>query len=86
MDDAVIAKVWLGDCARDVVTSRGGDLIYVMTADSVKYQQLPPHRRLDSDRSGAETRQSNLCHRLRRFTVDNRSNRNDGENLWCAAQ
>ena len=35
-DDAVIAKVWLGDCARDVVTSRGGDLIYVMTADSVK--------------------------------------------------
>ncbi len=35
-DDAVIAKVWLGDCARDVVTSRGGDLIYVMTADSVE--------------------------------------------------
>jgi DNA-binding beta-propeller fold protein YncE len=35
-DDAVIAKVWLGDCPRDIATSRGGDLVYVMTADSVK--------------------------------------------------
>ena len=35
-DSAVIAKVWLGDCPRDVVTSPSGDLVYVMTADSVK--------------------------------------------------
>ena len=35
-DDAVVAKVWLGDCPRDIVTSPAGDLVYVMTADSVK--------------------------------------------------
>jgi DNA-binding beta-propeller fold protein YncE len=35
-DDAVIAKVWLGAFPRDIVTSPGGDLVYVMTADSVK--------------------------------------------------
>jgi YVTN family beta-propeller protein len=35
-DDAVIAKLWLGAFPRDIVTSRDGDPIYVMTADSVK--------------------------------------------------
>ena len=35
-DGAVIAKVWLGDCPRDIVTSPGGELVYVMTTDSVK--------------------------------------------------
>jgi DNA-binding beta-propeller fold protein YncE len=35
-DDAVIAKVWLGGSASEVVTSGDGDLVYVMTADSVK--------------------------------------------------
>jgi YVTN family beta-propeller protein len=35
-DDAVIAKVGLGDCLRDIVTSPNGDLVYVMTAGSVK--------------------------------------------------
>jgi hypothetical protein len=35
-DDAVIAKVWLGDCPGDIVTNPRGDLIYVLTADSVK--------------------------------------------------
>ena len=35
-DGAVVAKVFIGDCPRDIVTSRDGDLIYVLTADSVK--------------------------------------------------
>jgi DNA-binding beta-propeller fold protein YncE len=35
-DGAVIAKVWLGNCPRDIVTSPGGELVYVMTTDSVK--------------------------------------------------
>jgi len=35
-DEAVIAKVFIGDCPRDIVTSRDGDPIYVLAADSVK--------------------------------------------------
>jgi YVTN family beta-propeller protein len=35
-DAAVVGKVWLGDGPRDIATSPGGDLVYVMTADSVK--------------------------------------------------
>ncbi len=35
-DEAVIAKVWLGDQPRDIVTSPNGEFVYVMTADSVK--------------------------------------------------
>ena len=35
-DEAVIAKVFVGDCPRDIVISRDGDLIYVLTADSIK--------------------------------------------------
>jgi DNA-binding beta-propeller fold protein YncE len=34
--DAVLARVWLGECPRDIVTSPSGELVYVMTADSVK--------------------------------------------------
>jgi DNA-binding beta-propeller fold protein YncE len=34
--DAVLAKVWLGDCLRDIVTSSDGALVYVMTTGSVK--------------------------------------------------
>jgi len=34
--DAIVAKLWLGDCPRDVVISPGGDSVYVLTADSVK--------------------------------------------------
>jgi YVTN family beta-propeller protein len=35
-DAAVVGKVWLGDGARDIVISPDGDLVYVLTADSVK--------------------------------------------------
>ena len=35
-DAAVVGNVWLGDGPRDIVTSPDGDLVYVMTADSVK--------------------------------------------------
>ena len=35
-DGAVIAKVWLGDCPRDIATSPDGELVYVMTTHSVK--------------------------------------------------
>jgi DNA-binding beta-propeller fold protein YncE len=35
-DGGVVAKIWLGDCPRDIVTSPTGDLVWVMTADSVK--------------------------------------------------
>ncbi len=35
-DDAIIATVWLGDCPRDIVTTPSGELVFVMTADSVK--------------------------------------------------
>ena len=35
-DAAVVGKVWVGDGACDIVTSPGGDLVYVLTTDSVK--------------------------------------------------
>jgi YVTN family beta-propeller protein len=35
-EGAVIAEVWLGDCPRDIVTSPDGELVYVLTTDSVK--------------------------------------------------
>ncbi len=35
-DDAVVATVLVGDWPRDIATSPSGDLVYVMTADSVK--------------------------------------------------
>jgi YVTN family beta-propeller protein len=35
-DDAVVAEVLLGDWPREIATSPSGDLVYVMTADSVK--------------------------------------------------
>ncbi|OBI69441.1 hypothetical protein A5706_10540 [Mycobacterium sp. E796] len=35
-DGAVIAKVWIGNHPRDIETSPDGELVYVMTTDSVK--------------------------------------------------
>lgn len=36
LDGVVVAEVWLGTYPRDIVTSPSGELVYVMTADSVK--------------------------------------------------
>ena len=55
-DDAVIAKVWVGDCPGDIVTSPCGDLIYVLTADSVKVVNNF-HRIVASIPVGAEPKQ-----------------------------
>jgi DNA-binding beta-propeller fold protein YncE len=55
-DDAVIAKVWLGDCPGDIVTNPGGDRIYVLTADSVKVVNRF-HRVVASIPIGAEPKQ-----------------------------
>jgi len=35
-DGAVVAEVWLGNFPRDIVASPSGELVYVLTADSVK--------------------------------------------------
>ncbi|ORW91718.1 hypothetical protein AWB92_17760 [Mycobacterium sp. IEC1808] len=36
VDGVVVAEVWLGTFPRDIVTSPSGELVYVMTVDSVK--------------------------------------------------
>jgi YVTN family beta-propeller protein len=55
-DGAVVAKTWLGDCPRDVVTSPDGELVYVMTADSVKAVNSF-HNIVASIPTGTETKQ-----------------------------
>jgi DNA-binding beta-propeller fold protein YncE len=54
-DGGVIAKIWLGACPRDIVTSPTGGLVWVMTADSVK--AIKGHHVVASLPIGAEPKQ-----------------------------
>jgi YVTN family beta-propeller protein len=58
-DDPIIAKVWLGDCPGEIVTSPRGDLVYVLTADSVKVVDHS-HRIVASIPIGAEPKQMTM--------------------------